>query len=240
MAADLIAALDPEYDPTPTAEWLARSQRLDGWWRACGPETTWLTVEILAWLRRADESFADRFTWPHLAVANRDRRTGLPFYGYFADLERLFQALPGLRDAPIDIAFIDLAGFGAFNNAFGMAMGDEVLRAFAQAIARIPGSMAIRDGGDEFIVVGSPTGTGLPVRMAAFREAWAAEFAATYGPGMVAPRILTITTTGECIVQARNELGIRDRRPEGRGQGRRAARHPARPRFGGLGAAIEG
>ncbi len=90
-----------------------------------------------------------------------------------------------------------------------MAMGDEVLRAFAQAIARIPGSMAIRDGGDEFIVVGSPTGTGLPVRMAAFREAWAAEFAATYGHGMVAPRILTITTTGECIVQARNELGIR-------------------------------
>ncbi len=56
VAAELIAALDPEYDPAPTAEWLASSQRLGGWWRACGPEATWLTVEILAWLRRADES----------------------------------------------------------------------------------------------------------------------------------------------------------------------------------------
>ena len=127
-----------------------------------------------AWLRRATAPFAERFTWPHLAVTNRDRRTGLPFYGYFADLERLFEAVPGLGRAPIDLAFIDLAGFGAFNNAFGMAHGRQVLRTFAQALTRIPGSMAIRDGGDEFIVLGTPTGTGLPERMAAFRESWAA------------------------------------------------------------------
>ena len=129
-------------------------------------------------------------------MTNRDRRTGLPFYGYFSDLERLFEAVPGLASARIDMAFIDLAGFGSFNNAFGMAKGDEVLRAFAQALARIPGSMAIRDGGDEFIVLGTPTGTGLPERMAAFRDTWAAEFSATYGQGVVAPRILTMTTAG--------------------------------------------
>ena len=69
--------------------------------------------------------------------------------------------------------------------------------------------MAIRDGGDEFIVLGTPTGTGLPDRMAAFREAWASEFATTYGHGVVAPRILTMTTTGGRIVEARNDLGIR-------------------------------
>ncbi len=209
VAAELLAALDPRYEPGPTADWFASRQRPDGWWRACGPEATWLTVEILAWLRRSTTPFSDRFTWPHLAVTNRDRRTGLPFYGYFSDLERLFEAVPGLASARIDMAFIDLAGFGSFNNAFGMAKGDEVLRAFAQALARIPASMAIRDGGDEFIVLGTPTGTGLPERMRAFRDAWAAEFAATFGHGVVAPRILTTTTAGAGIVEARNELGIR-------------------------------
>ena len=209
VTAELLASLDPAYDPLPTAVWFGRQQRPDGWWRACGPEATWLSVEILAWLRRSGRPFAERFAWPHLSITNRDRRTGLPFYGYFADLERLFQAIPGLARAPIDVAFIDLAGFGTFNDAFGMAQGDEVLRTFAQALTRIPGTMAIRDGGDEFIVLGTPTGTGLSGRMADFRRAWAAEFASAYGQGVVAPRILVLTTTGERIVDARNELGIR-------------------------------
>ncbi len=170
----------PAVRPGLIAGWLARQQRSDGWWRACGPETTWLSVELLGWLRRASLPFAQRFTWPHLAVTNRDRRTGLPFYGYFADLERLFEAVPGLADAPIDVAFIDLAGFGTFNNAFGMAKGDEVLRSFAQALTHIPESMAIRDGGDEFIVLCTPTGTGLAARMVAFRQL-AADIASSYG-----------------------------------------------------------
>ena len=107
------------------------------------------------------------------------------------------------------MAFIDLAGFGVFNHDFGMEGGDRVLRTFAQALARIPGSMAIRDGGDEFIVLGTPTEIGLPARMATFRNAWAVEFAETYGHGVVAPRILTATTTGSSIVEARNQLGVR-------------------------------
>jgi len=49
----------------------------------------------------------------------------------------------------------------------------------------------------------------LPARMAAFRDAWAVEFAETYGKGAVAPRILTARTTGAGIVEARNRLGIR-------------------------------
>ena len=76
VAAELLAGLDPTYDPRPTTSWFASAQRPDGWWRACGPEATWLTVEILAWLQRADRPFAERFVWPHLAVTNRDRRTG--------------------------------------------------------------------------------------------------------------------------------------------------------------------
>ena len=209
VAAELLASLDPTYDPEPTARWFAERQRPDGWWRACGPESTWLTVEILAWLQRAGRPFSERFAWPHLAVTNRDRRTGVPFYSYFSDVERLFDAVPGLRSAAIDLAFIDLAGFGAFNNGSGMAMGDRVLRTFAQALARIPGCMAIRDGGDEFIVLSTPTGTGLPGQMATFRDAWAIEFAETYERGIVAPRILTATTTGAHIVDARDDLGVR-------------------------------
>jgi GGDEF domain-containing protein len=210
VAADLLATLDPRFDPEATAEWFARAQREDGWWRAFGPEATWLTVEILGWLRAIERPFPERFRWPSIALTDRDRRTGLPFYAYYADFERLCTEVTGLAQARIDVAFIDLAGFGRFNNAFGMAMGDRALTSFAQALARVPGSMAIRDGGDEFIVVGPPTGTGLAARLAAFRESWPAEFAATFGDaGVVAPRVLTLTTTGGRLVAARDEMGKR-------------------------------
>jgi GGDEF domain-containing protein len=209
VAADLLATLDPGFDPARTAWWLAAAQRPDGWWRAFGPESTWLTVEILDWLETSGRPFAERFRWPHIALANRDRRTSLPFYGYYSDLERLFAELPSLARSEVEVAFIDLAGFGTFNNAFGMAAGDAALRAFALALARIRGGQAIRDGGDEFIVVGAPTARGLPQRIARFRETWPAEFASAFpGGGVVAPRILTATTTGARIVDARNLLGV--------------------------------
>jgi GGDEF domain-containing protein len=209
VAADLLATLDPGYDPGRTAGWFARMQRPDGWWRAYGPEATWLTVEILGWLEAAGRPFAERFRWPHLALTNRDRRTGLPFYGYFSDLERLCAEVPDLARSDVEVAFIDLAGFGDFNNAHGMAMGDAALRLFAQALDRLPGSRAIRDGGDEFIVVGAPTARGLADRLARFRATWPAVFAAEFAPnGSVRPRVLTGVATGRRLVDARNLLGI--------------------------------
>ena len=209
VAAQVLSALDPSFDPMPTASWFARAQRADGWWCAYGPETTWLTVEILGWLMCASRSFAERFEWPHVALTDRDRRTGLPFYGYYADLQRLFSEIDGMSRAPVQVAFIDLAGFGTFNNAYGMEMGDRVLRAFAQTLAGIEGSMAIRDGGDEFIVVGPPTGTGLPERLSAFRQAWPARLAGEFGEtSAVAPRVLTTSTIGRRLVSTRTMLGI--------------------------------
>lgn len=208
VAARLVGALDPAFDPLPTARYLVSRQRPDGWWTAYGPETAWLTVEILDWLSTAARPFAGRFTWPHLATVNRDRRTGLPFYAYFADIERLFTEVPTLARASVELAFIDLAGFGAFNNAHGMAAGDAALRAFAQALAHIPDTIAIRDGGDEFIVLAAPTSGGLAGRLAAFRRAWPAEFARAFpGAGQVAPRVLTAETCGGRLVEARDELG---------------------------------
>jgi GGDEF domain-containing protein len=209
VACDLLATLDPGFDPRRTTRWFARAQGSDGWWRAYGPETTWLTVEIVEWLEAARLPFAERFRWPHLALTNRDRRTGLPFYGYFSDLERLCAEVPDLAASEVQVAFIDLAGFGAFNNAHGMAVGDAALRRFAQALDGLPGTRAIRDGGDEFIVVRAPTGQGLPELMAAFRTSWPATFSAEFGPDrMVSPRILTATTSGGRLVDARNLLGV--------------------------------
>lgn len=209
VAAELLGSLDPSFDPAPTTGFLARAQGEDGWWRAYGPEATWLSVELLDWLRRSDEPFARRFRWPAVALASRDRRTGLPFYAYYSDLERLFADQPGLAGAPVEVAFLDLAGFGQFNNVHGMEMGDAALRAFAQALAEIPDAMAIRDGGDEFIVVATPTATGLPERLAAFRDAWPASFAAAFpGAGHVAPRVLTTSVPGRSLVAARNRLGL--------------------------------
>ena len=210
VVADLLGSLDPDFDPAPTAAFLAGAQGRDGWWRALGPEATWLTVEVLQWLVASDGPFVDRFRWPHVVLTNRDRRTGLPFYGYYADFERLAAAVPGLAKADVEIAFLDLVGFGVFNNAHGMAMGDQVLRAFAQAMTRIPRSLAIRDGGDEFLVLGTPTDTGLATRLEAFRAAWVSEFKASFpGAEPAVPRILTCVTKGAGIVRARDALGIR-------------------------------
>jgi hypothetical protein len=210
VAGELIASLDPTDDASETATWLARAQDPDGWWRAFGPETTWLSVEVLDWLRQATRPFADRFLWPSLAVASRDHRTDLPFCDYVADLEQLFAVIPGLATAPVEIAFIDLAGFGAFNNEHGMAMGDEALRAFADAIDALDGALAVRDGGDEFLVVGTPTATGLPKRLAAFSAAWPARFSSRFpGATVIAPRILTGTTTGSGLIHGRDVMGGR-------------------------------
>jgi len=210
VAGDLLSSLDPTWDPLPAADWFTGQQAADGWWRAYGPEAPWLTLAIWRYLRQSTEPFPARFRWPEIATTNRDRRTGLAWYAYYADMARLCQEIPGLGATPIEVAFLDLAGFGVFNNQHGMAMGDAVLREFAQALAEVPGSMAIRDGGDEFLSLGAPGGTGLAAALDVFRRAWPARLTARFGPdAKVAPRILVTSTTGAHLVEARDELGRR-------------------------------
>ena len=209
VAADLLAGLDPDYDPAPTAAFLSRRQRPDGWWTAYGPETAWLTAEVEAWLHKASLPFPARFRWPQLALAQRDRRTGLPLYGYYADLAALCRALPGLASSGVELAFLDLVGFREVNNRLGMAAGDEVLVAFAKALAAIPEAMAVRDGGDEFIVVGPPGGRDLARKMDDFRDSWPSVYHARFGADApaVVPRILVAQTEGRHLVWLRDELG---------------------------------
>lgn len=210
VAADLLAGLDPRWDLAPSVAYLVSRQDDRGWWRAYGPESAWLTLEVCRFLERAGLPFAERFRWPEVATASRDRRTGLPRYDYYADLARLCEEVPGLGQATIEVAFLDLAGFRSFNNRHGMAMGDAVLREFGQALAATPGLMAIRDGGDEFLALGAPGGGSLATILDRFRNEWPARLRGSFGDdARVTPRILVARTNGAELVETRDDLGRR-------------------------------
>lgn len=211
VAGELLARVDPSFDPLPTLEWFRRTQGADDrMWRALGPDAPWLTHQIATWSDGAQRPFADRFRWPHRAEAMRDHKTGLPFFAYFAELAELFARMPGLASAETEIAFIDLIGFRTFNNKFGQTAGDDVLRELATELVTLDATCTVRDGGDEYLVVGAPTRTGLRDTMDAFRrEAWPRRFRAVFGEGVppVAPRILVTRTPGRDLRKAREELG---------------------------------
>ena len=208
-AADVLGALDPSFDLERALAWAVTQQRPDGFFVAFGPELGWLTFEMWRLLGAAARPFAERFRFPSLPATNRDRKTSLPFYAYFDDLAHLFAELPGLASATVPVAFLDLAGFGAFNNAFGQDLGDAVLAAIARELDGVPFARAIRDGGDEFLVVGAPTRGNLAADLDTLRAAWPARFRAAFGEGVppVAPRILVTETRGDALRAAREKLG---------------------------------
>ena len=187
-AADLLIGLDPDFDPARTVAWFARAQEPEGWWRALDPEVPWLTAAVVEWLERARRPFVERFRWPGALKLDLDRRTQLPSYAWFADLARSVQEVPGLARAEWEIAFVDLAGFGKFNTENGQARGDDVIGAFGRALARVDVSRAIRDGGDEFIVIGAPGDSTCSTGSTPSGEV-AAEFVETFGsePNRSAP-----------------------------------------------------
>ncbi len=208
-AADLLSTLDPAFDPGPTAAWFGRTQEPAGWWRALDPEVPWLTAAIVEWLESAERPFAERFRWPAYQRLDLDRKTGIPGYSAFDRLARVFEAVPGIATASVPIAFGDLAGFREFNNAHGQEMGDRVLRTFATALSEIGASIAIRDGGDEFLLVGAPSRADLVPDLDRFRAAWPGRFLAEYGPAaqVVAPRLVVKTVPGDGLRAARERLG---------------------------------
>ncbi len=208
-AAELLGSLDPSFRPDATVDFFVRHQEASGWWRALDPETPWLTAAIAGWLETADRPFSQRFAWPHYARTDFDRKTGIPGFAAFDGLDRLFRTLPGIGAAPIELAFGDLAGFRAFNNRCGQETGDAVLRVFAQHLRTIPGSLAIRDGGDEFLVVGAPTRRHLAADVDAFRATWPALFRARFGSDvpMVEPRFVVASSVGRRIAALRERLG---------------------------------
>jgi GGDEF domain-containing protein len=206
--AALLVHIDPSFDPEGAIAWLAEKQEPSGFFCAHGPEVVWLTGEVLDVIAAAARPFPERFTFPHVPAVNLDRKTGLPFFAYFDDLARLFAELPGVAETTTQVAFIDLAGFRAFNNAHGQDTGDAVLAEFAAAIRDVPGARAVRDGGDEFLVVGAPTRTHLARDLDRVRTAWPKRFRERFpGATPVAPRVLVGTTRSAELRACRELLG---------------------------------
>jgi GGDEF domain-containing protein len=207
--AELLGAVDPSFDLERALAWVASTQRPDGFVLAFGPELCWLTAEFVRLADAAARPFGERFRFPQVETANLDRKTKLPFFAFFDDLARLFSELSGLAGATVPVAFLDLAGFGVFNNAYGQDTGDGVLESLASELSKIPFSRAIRDGGDEFIVVGAPGRTSLERDLEAFRTAWPARFQKDFGKDLptVAPRVLWTEAPGRDLRRARERLG---------------------------------
>jgi diguanylate cyclase (GGDEF)-like protein len=105
-----------------------------------------LAAAVASKLQRAAEIAQD---------SREDHLTGLPNRAAFHEAFRRANALAGRQGVPLSIAFIDIDHFKRVNDAYGHAMGDEVLRRAAREISR---SLRMSDflarwGGEEFVVL---------------------------------------------------------------------------------------
>ena len=95
-------------------------------------------------------------------VTMHDPLTGLPNRAVFAD--RLTAALAEPGTGRVGVCYLDLDGFKELNDRLGHHIGDEVLVEVAGRLAACAaglGHLAVRMGGDEFLIL-VPRSTGLP------------------------------------------------------------------------------
>ena len=209
-AAELLTGLDPAFDPAPTVAFYARTQESGGWWRALGPEVPWLTAGVAEWFAALERAVRGAVPLAaRVADTARDRKTGLRHLRLLRrPAPRLLPPRPGSAPPPLEVAFVDLAAFGDFNDREGQARGDEALRVFATALAAVPGSIAIRDGGDEFLLVGVPTATTLRAGIDAFAAEWPARFASVFPAAPpLAVRVVRTGSRCDALMEARERLG---------------------------------
>ena len=92
--------------------------------------------------------------WVAEKLARHDPLTGLPNRRFF--VEKLDEVLLTTTvDSQSAVLMLDLDGFKSINDAYGHAVGDQVLVEFAQRISATmrSGAVFIRVGGDEFAVI---------------------------------------------------------------------------------------
>jgi diguanylate cyclase (GGDEF)-like protein len=89
-------------------------------------------------------------------LAHKDGLTGLHNRRYFDEQFALEVARHRRQGAALGLALVDVDHFKLYNDHYGHQMGDECLRAVAQALAqcsRRPGELVARYGGEEFVVL---------------------------------------------------------------------------------------
>ena len=171
--AELLGLLDATFDPTAVLEVMeAQVKDRGGRPAMVGPEWPWLAAELLAFGSWSGKPFQERFRWPHVPQSMTDPSVNVPRKEAFFVDARLFEELPGLAGLPIECGFIDLAGFGTWNTNHGQDTGDKLLALLTAELRRLPDSRTIRDGGDEFLVLGAPMANGLPERLQELFARW--------------------------------------------------------------------
>jgi hypothetical protein len=207
--AELLGILDPAFDPESVIAALgAAIERRGGRPVLIGPEWPWVATEVLAFAAWSRRPFRERFRWPHVPVWMIDERVRVPRFEAYLANARLFESLPGLAGAPIEIAFLDLADFGAWNTEHGQAAGDELLARLTAVLRGVAESRTIRDGGDEFLVVGAPLAEGLEDKLRTLFARWAEHSEATSADlPSVALRGVITTTRADAMRTAREDLG---------------------------------
>jgi len=89
-------------------------------------------------------------------LAHRDGLTGLHNRRYFDEQFAVEVARHRRQGAALGVALVDVDHFKLYNDHYGHQLGDECLRAVAQALAqctRRPGELVARYGGEEFVVL---------------------------------------------------------------------------------------
>ncbi len=206
--AELLSFLDPEFDPAGVLPSLAAAVDRRGGPMLIGPEWPWVATEILAFAAWGRRPFRERFRWPHVPGWMIDDRVAVPRYEAYLVNARLFETIPGLSGTPVEIAFVDLANFGHWNTANGMVAGDNLLARLTAQLRTVPESRTIRDGGDEFLVVGAPEATGLEERLRGLFAAWPAWSREAWPDLPVVPLRAAITTTrADRLRSTREALG---------------------------------
>lgn len=110
----------------------------------------------LLFARRRSALDVARVTVELAHIATRDSLTGLLNRHGLAEAGEVLRGLAHRADRPLFTLFIDVSGLKVVNDTDGHAAGDLVLQRTAEAVrtASRAGDLAVRWGGDEFLIVG--------------------------------------------------------------------------------------
>jgi diguanylate cyclase (GGDEF)-like protein len=124
-------------------------------WNEFTRVVTMFAIALLLIAVRASSERARSYSEETFRMAVTDSLTGLYNRRYLDDqLKRLHETAARTR-RPYALVSLDVDDFKEINDTFGHSVGDKALVAFAQDMLRVTraGDLAVRVGGDEFVIV---------------------------------------------------------------------------------------